>query len=395
MLHIAIPAKDELDYLPHTMRAIAEQHTEFHYHVYVCVNQPEDWWDDPEKRDVCLRNQQTINWLQSLDNKNISILDCSSPGKGWIGKKHGVGWARKTLFDHILSIANEEDILISLDADTTFSEHYLQSIGENFVKNAEIETLSLPYYHKLTTDDCANRAILRYELYMRCWFLNMNRIGSPYTFTAIGSAIAVKISALRKIGGITPMKSGEDFYLLQKLRKMSPVHNHNRETVYPAARFSDRVYFGTGPAMIKGAAGDWKSYAIYHPSLFDDIADAYRILPLLQKENIENPFLTFLAQQFKDENFLTPLRENSKESTRFERAFHEKADGLRILQYIKQKNEKLAISDEDGLRENLTLFLHEKTPDFINTPFVLDDLSTSQLAEIRDLLFAKEMEVRD
>ncbi|MDR2979775.1 MAG: hypothetical protein LBV02_04980 [Bacteroidales bacterium] len=394
VLHIAIPAKDELDYLFHTLQAVSMQTTDFQFYVYVCVNQPEAWWQDPEKVTICHHNQQMIKQLQDGEEFRVTLLDYSSPGRGWVGKRHGVGWARKVLFDHILSIADEDDILISLDADTLFSENYLQSIGDNFSQLPDMETLSIPYYHKLTKDDRTNRAILRYELYMRSWFLNMHRISSPYTFTAIGSAIALRIRALRKIGGITPMKSGEDFYLLQKLRKMSLVHNHNSEVVYPAARFSDRVYFGTGPAMIKGATGDWKSYAIYHHSLFDDIADTYQIIPQLFRENIETPFTAFLAEQFRDDDFLTPLRQNAKEFSRFERAFHEKADGLRILQYIKQKHEKSNFTDEQGLCDNFTFFFPKKTPDYLLQPFVLQELSTEQLVEVREMLFESEKEKR-
>lgn len=393
-LHVAIPVKDEQDYLPHTLHALINQKTDFLYHIYICVNQPDEWWSDAEKREICLNNQETIRRLAEQKIPNLTILDYASQGKGWIGKKHGVGWARKVLFDHILTFASDEDILISLDADTLFSENYLQSIGENFITHPELETLSIPYYHKLTEDDRANRAILRYELYMRNWFLNMHRIHSPYTFTAIGSAIAVKIRALRKIGGITPMKSGEDFYLIQKLRKMGPIGNYNPEPVYPASRFSDRVYFGTGPAMIKGDHGDWRSYAIYHHSLFDAIAETYNSIGQLFKEDKENSFLNFLKRQFKEEQFLTPLRNNFKELSRFERAFHEKADGLRILQYIKQKNELTNYSDEDALRDNGQLFFKEKLPDFLTSSFVLDQLTTEQLSELREIFYKNEQQIR-
>ncbi|MDL2309167.1 hypothetical protein LJC68_02540 [Bacteroidales bacterium OttesenSCG-928-B11] len=393
-LHIAIPAMDELEFLPHTMQALAEQKCDCRFSVYVCVNQPDEWWNDSENIEVCRHNSQTMDWLQTVDNIDLTVLDFSSAGKGWIGKRHGVGWARKMLFNHILTIAKADDILVSLDADTLFSKDYLQSIADNFNQNPGLNTISIPYYHRLTDDDRANRAILRYELYLRLWFLNMHNINSPYAFTAIGSAIAVKISALRKIGGITPMKSGEDFYLVQKLRKMSEVSNYNREVVYPAARFSDRVCFGTGPAMIKGDAGDWGSYPIYHHSLFGDIAATYNLIPQLFTENINTPFLDFLSKQFNDPDFLTPLRKNSKNITRFARAFHEKADGLRILQYVKQKNENLSYSDEESVRDNFRHFFGEKSPDFITSPFILTNLSTEQLAQLRDMLFEEEQKIR-
>jgi hypothetical protein len=287
------------------------------------------------------------------------------------------------MFEEIMKTANDDDIIISLDADTLFNENYLQSIGENFVKN-KIHVLSLPYYHKLTDDEDANRAILRYEIFLRNYFINMHRIGSPYAFTAIGSAIALKVLALRKIRNITPLSSGEDFYLLQKLRKMTPISNYNSECVYPAARFSTRVEFGTGPAMIKGNSSNWDSYPIYHYSFFDTIKETYDIIPELFTENIETEFINFLKEQCKTGDLWSPLRKNFKNLPQFTRAFHEKADGLRILQFLKAKSSEVRICDERALKENLEVFV---------SSYKLQ-VTSDELKGIRDLLFEVEMRLR-
>ena len=349
-LHIAIPALDELDFLPQTLAAITQQKTDFNFSVSVCVNQPDAWWNETENLEICKNNQKLLKLLKSFNEFNINIIDKTSAGNGWQHNDYGVGWARKTLFDDIMQTANDEDIIISLDADTLFNETYLQSIGENFIRN-KIEALALPYYHKLTKDANANRAILRYEIYMRNYFINMQRIGSPYAFTALGSAIAAKVNVLRKIRGITPLKSGEDFYLLQKIRKMTPISNYNTEIVYPSARFSSRVLFGTGPAMIKGNNDNWSSYPIYHCSLFDKIKETYDIIPQLFTEDKETEFINFLKAQYKTEDLWNPLRKNFKTLPQFTRAFHEKADGLRILQFLKYQlqitENKLQVKDDE------------------------------------------------
>ncbi len=88
-----------------------------------------------------------------------------------------------------------------------------------FKHHPDAVALSVPYYHNLTGDEEKDRAILRYEIYMRYYAINLWRIGSPYNFTAVGSAMALPVWAYRAIGGITPHKSGEDFYFIQKLRK--------------------------------------------------------------------------------------------------------------------------------------------------------------------------------
>lgn len=392
-LHVAIPAIDELDHLPVTLDNLAAQRVNYPFTVYVCVNQPESWWDNPDKIDVCQNNQQLIKFIRNYPKLPVEIIDKSSLGNGWGDKNHGVGWARRTLFDHILSVATAEDVIVSLDADTCVKPEYLQSIGENF-ENRTLTAVSLPYYHRLTDDDAANRAILRYEIYMRSYLINLYGISSPYNFTAVGSAIAVRVEALRKIGNITPMKSGEDFYLLQKLRKMAPISNWNAQAVYPAARFSARVYFGTGPAMIKGNEGHWESYPIYHYSLFSSIKDTYLQLAKLYTEDFETPFLQFLKEQYRDDKLWVPIRQNSKTLERFERAFHEKADGLRILQYLKEVNPTQGKTDSVALRENMMHFFDGTIPDFMPEGYELSDLTIEQLDIIRNMLFEKEMQLR-
>mgnify|MGYP003287780727 FL=1 len=392
-LHVAIPAIDELDHLPVTLDNLAAQRVDYPFTVYVCVNQPESWWNNPDKIDVCQNNQQLIKFIRNYPKLPVEIIDKSSLGNGWGDKNHGVGWARRTLFDHILSVATAEDVIVSLDADTCVKPEYLQSIGENF-ENRTLTAVSLPYYHRLTDDDAANRAILRYEIYMRSYLINLYGISSPYNFTAVGSAIAVRVEALRKIGNITPMKSGEDFYLLQKLRKMAPISNWNAQAVYPAARFSARVYFGTGPAMIKGNEGHWESYPIYHYSLFSSIKDTYLQLAKLYTEDFETPFLQFLKEQYRDDKLWVPIRQNSKTLERFERAFHEKADGLRILQYLKEVNPTQGKTDSVALRENMMHFFDGTIPDFMPEGYELSDLTIEQLDIIRNMLFEKEMQLR-
>lgn len=392
-LHIAIPAIDEMAFLPRTLEAIERQKTKFNFVLYLCVNQPECWWDDAEKIEICQRNQAMFDFLQSYNSLKINIIDKSSRGNGWKSDKYGVGWARKTLFDHIISVAAPDDLLVSLDADTTFGENYFESVGTHFSKNPQLNAISLPYFHQLTDNDAANRAILRYEIYMRNYLINLFLIDSPYAFTAIGSAIVLKINALRKIGGITPVKSGEDFYLLQKMRKMTFVSNWNSECVYPAARFSSRVFFGTGPAMIKGNNGDWESYPLYHHSLFDAIKNVYLSVNQLFTEDIDAPFLTFLQQQFNTSDLWTPLRKNAATLKQFCHSFHEKADGLRILQYLKKCQQTETRSEEEILHENMHFF-GISIPEFFHKTSSFATLTTEELDILRRKLFNFEMILR-
>lgn len=405
-LHVAIPAMDELEWLPRTLESIASSVFSSHnadgdahpITVYVCVNQPDDWWLVPQKQAVCESNRKLLEILREERRFPIVILDHSSRGNGWIGKNYGVGWARKILFSKIFENAADEDILISMDADTVFGPNYLASILYTMSNHPEWLALSVPYYHRLTGNELYDRSILRYEIFMRNYALNMLSIGSPYSFTAIGSAIACQVRALKKIGGITPMKSGEDFYLLQKLRKMGEIGDWNEECVYPAARFSDRVAFGTGPAMQKGAQGDWHSYPIYHHRLFEKVKETYEQLEKLYEVDIDSEFIRFLQEQFKNPDLWSSIRQNVKSAHQFARAFHEKADGLRILQFLKMEQNRENIPDEVALQDNLqtllTDFEWENMKSLFSSNQSLNYFSVTNLAIVRDKMFEAEMRIR-
>ena len=395
-IFVALPCLQESEYILPFLSFIREQNLR-DFELFVCVNQPEPWWNDPVKRHACEDNQRTLEILNRCADLPLTIIDRSSPGKGWTGSHYGVGWARKTVMDAISSKAEPGDIILSLDADTAFSNTYLESIRETFLRHPGVAGLSVPYFHLLTGDEITDRCILRYEIYMRYYALNMWRIDSPYRFTAIGSAMACPVSAYRRVGGITPHKSGEDFYFLQKLAKFGRILHWNSERVYPAARFSDRVLFGTGPAMIKGRDGDWNSYPIYPYQLFNDIRTTYDLFPALYEKDVETPMTAFLNVVFKTSDLWQPLRQNYRTREQFVRACISRVDGLRILQYLKSTHKEISTTDEENLREYFkSKFQRAKSK---NQKFKLETLdfalsSITGLNEVRNLLSEREEEYR-
>jgi hypothetical protein len=200
--------------------------------------------------------------------------------------------------------------------------------------------------------------------------------------------------ALRKIGGMTPKKSGEDFYLLQKMVKYRPILNWNSEKVYPAARFSARVFFGTGPAMIKGNEGDWSSYPIYSTSLFNQIESFYKLIPQLYTTNISTPIDTVFGDQQFCDNMWENLRKNNRDLPHFTKAVHDKFDGLRILQFLKQSADKQDRNDDNSLRKFINSIELFNTKPQLPKNFSFSNSSISQLNEIRDYLCSIEDDYR-
>jgi len=384
-IFIAIPAIDEFEHLPELINDLKLQ-TYKVFSVFICVNNPEEWRNDPEKANICENNAKTMDYLGSVKDLNISVIDRSSPGKGWKGKQRGVGYARKELFEAIDRVADDNDIVISLDADTRIRPGFISSVRKQFLDHKKALLLTNPYYHKLTGNDTHDRAILRYELYMRYYLINLLMINSPYAFSALGSAISFRVSGYRKISGITPKEAGEDFYFVNRMKKAGEILIWNDETVYPSARESDRVPFGTGPAVTKGKAGDWDSYPFYDQEGFVRIGETCKLFPKLFQADCETTIDDFIQKYF-GENIWEPLRKNFKTEKLFVRACNEKLDGLRILQILR------FYQTCDSLK-NFIKFSSEELEIVLQNNFSFETCPIQKLDEIRIKYLIKESDLR-
>jgi len=95
--------------------------------------------------------------------------------------------------------------------------------------------------------------------------------GFPDSIYTIGSAFAVRAEAYVKQGGMNRRQAGEDFYFLNKLTKLGTVAEINDAFVFPSARVSDRVPFGTGAAMTKWMNEDEDLTKTYNFAAFQDL----------------------------------------------------------------------------------------------------------------------------
>lgn len=352
-LFLCIPAMDELANLPSLIQSLQLQETEYPFKTIFCINHPEAWAGDSSKKDIVENNRRSIDYLRQVNNLDIEVIDRSGSGKGWDNKNYGVGWARKTAMDYAGNQAENDDLIFSMDADTFYPPEYLRETTDNLLNHPDAMGIAIPYYHPLPGSETAARAMLRYEMYMRHYALNMWRIESPYKFTALGSAMALPVWAYRKVGGITPKIAGEDFYFLQKLRKSGKILHYNPVKAFPEARFSDRVIFGTGPAMIKGAENQWESYPIYHPSLFDEIKEINDAFGKYYDKTLSESVLSKIHQDAMSRSSLEKLRKNSTSREEFIKKCHIKFDGLRTLQYLKKNQTAIPQPGEHILRDYL------------------------------------------
>lgn len=387
-IFLCLPILNESENIPHLLSYLENQ-TYPHFSLIACVNQEEKWGNLEDKQDQCVDNQKTIQILNAQTSFPIHIIDKSSKGMAWIGKQGGVGWARKLAMDFAADQGNEQDLIVSIDADTEYPENYLESLIALFKSKPNSVGLSNPYYHRTTDKKEVDMAILRYEIYMRNYAINMLLIDNPYQFTALGSAMATTVKTYKRVGGLSPKKSGEDFYFLQKLRKFGTIENWNSVCVYPAARFSSRVVFGTGPAMIKGNRGDWVSYPIYPFYQFQKVKTTYNCFSALYKTELETPMTEFLQMQLKREAVWDALRANYKSEEQFIKACETLVDGLRIIQFLKQETDPAEELQMEYLKRNFlyfSSFRNDFSNHFTNMAEKINLKELSSLQNIRSLL---------
>ena len=409
---VAIPVLDEVENISKMIQILCRQ-TYGYFDIYVCVNNPDDWCSsaDPYHISAYRSNQETLRYLsevsQSADmraiGRRLHIIDCSSPGRGWAGKRKGVGWARKILFDSIAKDHDDDELVVSLDADTEISPDYIETVVSEFNAwkgqeamdrhiDAQIRALAVPYYHPLSGDMVTDRAMLRYEIYMRHYLISLFDASAsfkthiPYTFSALGSAMVFSLGGYKKVGGITPLQGGEDFYLLQKFAKAGAVVVDSEALVKPQGRVSRRVPFGTGPAIAGGLEAMETKYPLYSYRSFLDVAQTYSMFPNLYDGDKETPMSDFLRAQLSTNDLWQPLRDNFKTRAHFVHACAERVDGLRILQYLKSRPLTTAEEEIKSLcsRHDISISDH----------FCFEESPLAEIDKLRGDLFTLESMLR-
>lgn len=263
---VVIPALAESETLFATLRSLAKNPPDLvaRHLVLVVVN---------NRQDASLRdkqdNRKTLRLLAAGDSApsglSLGWVDASSPGRELPAKKGGVGLARKIGFDlalPLLDYSGSSPILVALDADTLVQPDYLPALVSHF-RSATAGGAVLAFRHQQGTTALEDRAICRYELFLRAYVLGLSLAGSPYAFHTVGSAMACTAAAYAGMGGMNSRQAAEDFYFLQQLKKTTDVAQVTGTIVHPSARSSHRVPFGTGKSISR-LLDDGDSAVLFH-----------------------------------------------------------------------------------------------------------------------------------
>ena len=188
---------------------------------------------------------QLIEKFGDATGPDLLIIDRFSPGYS-INKKQGVGLARKIGMDIAASLINQGVIsrrwLFTTDADVELPENY-------FCVETEGADAAFLYPFKHVAQPGLSLPMQLYELSMLYYVAGLRWANSPYAYPTIGSTISCSLDRYAAVRGFPKRSTGEDFYLLNKLRKTGEVRLGGGDPINISGRFSDRVPIGTGQAI--------------------------------------------------------------------------------------------------------------------------------------------------
>jgi hypothetical protein len=255
---------------------------------------------------------------------NIGLVDAASKGLEMPEKDGGVGFARKigmdlalNYYDYTKSTAR---ILVCLDADCLVSENYLTELDK--IGQQKFSAGYFEYEHRLPDDDEEKKAIITYEIFLRYYVHGLKYAASPYAFDTIGSTMFCDAESYIKIGGMNKKKAAEDFYFMEKLAKITDIKKISAAKVFPSARRSWRVPFGTGQRINRFFAGTHDENVLHNPKCFEILRqwhqlffdeNIYSSVEYLTKAKEIDPFLfDFLVGQSFQEAWTKILNETNK-----------------------------------------------------------------------------------
>lgn len=254
-------------------------------------------------------------------NTKLHLLWVERFDKNPFNPKQGVGLARKIGCDITIRLSTAGLIrnpwIRTTDGDANLPENYFCDFSG--LKGSAIH---FSFTHDTSTFE-AKEALTLYEIFLRYYFLGLAWSGSPFAYPSIGSCLAIHKDAYVAVRGFPDRTAGEDFHLLNKLKKQGKVHYLADPIISLTGRFSERVPFGTGRATrdIHHLIQKEIPYSLYHPKSFEIL------------RNLLTATKTILHQP--EENFDLTLKEQTEKLTKGQIGLQEVFKELQILDLLK------------------------------------------------------------
>ncbi|QOL24950.1 hypothetical protein LP316_11620 [Thalassotalea sp. LPB0316] len=246
-----------------------------------------------------ITEQQNITVISLANSHSLLILvDCFTQP---MPDHQGVGLARKVGCDLVIALQHAGIIkpcfIGSSDADAYLPDDYFSEMAQANI--AEDAALCYPFEHRFIKDKLTvseqqiENATQAYQQAMRYYVNGLRYAGSHYAFYTIGSILALSPLAYVDVRGFVKKSAGEDFYTLNKLAKLGSVQLLNGQPITLTPRLSERVPFGTGPAVksIIDLQEKNQPYCYYHFQCFVELRQAQLLLGRFSQSDVMNELL--------------------------------------------------------------------------------------------------------
>lgn len=233
-----------------------------------------------------------------------------------IPAEQGVGLARKIGADIAAALYLNGNIsspwIHSTDADAALPENYFTAHQQENIKTKNNTGKSIVasccnFFHH-SDHQAIHQANALYEKALRYYVAGLTYAQSPYNYFTIGSTLSFDVIAYSQARGFPKRSAGEDFYLLNKLAKLGAIVHLPEVVIKLDARPSQRVPFGTGPAVksIMELTAQGMDYDYYHPEVFIELKHCLAAFDSLWQQR-EKPALWLEKLTVPTQNALTEI----------------------------------------------------------------------------------------
>ncbi len=345
---VVIPACDEAcDFLETVFSHISDRCL-----IILVVNSPvgQNQWQNNnillidylfKKSHVNNKINQNVSHLEFSHLPDVLLIDRNSAGMQ-LNPKQGVGLARKIGCDVALSLFAQDLIkqawIFSTDADVILPKNYFRQINQlgNHYSAVVLDFIHLSDSLKLS------KLQQLYDFKMRYYLAGIEFAKVAYSYIPLGSTLIASMESYAQVRGFPKRNAGEDFYLLNKLAKVKPIkYKVDNCIIQIQSRLSDRVPFGTGPALKKiNELKDINDYSYYNPQCFIYLKFWKEYLDALWSESglsFNKPQDELLLQLYYFLDCHLIFKKSSKQITshlRWQQFIHQWFDAFKILKTV-------------------------------------------------------------
>jgi len=289
----------------------------------------------------------------------------------------GVGEARKIGADYLLKLHSQgfiqSEFIFSTDADVTPPLNYFKS--SQFFE-PKLSALHFNFEHWVDAD-AHLPTMAEYEFSLRYYAWGLRAAGSAYCYPSIGSCLVIHLDAYVKSRGFPQKKAGEDFYLLNKLRKLGPLRYLPQLPLKIQARAQVRTPFGTSAALKKE-----ERFLFYSPEVFLRLKD---FLSRCEEALIAEQNFSSLQELWPDEAGMPDLRrhwpdllKSSTDPLTKILHFHTWFDGFKTLRFIQALTRQVLPKQELPPSFKLQVCKSLESPHFLSSTLELSLLDYSR-----------------